>query len=451
MSGSQQLDGQLQVISQIKLNHIIKSTHALLQQTNRLMQSRIYPNAAGADPEYLMSHVSYLHGLVDKHPQLVSELVKQLSDHALLPLSTTGLNDHPTTIIDALALFGSVNGLVRQRALQQFNREIESAKLFIEALLDFDSDFIKPIETRMTSASKFGRLFASTMPLNASKAYLIALIALVFDVFHVELPLNEKAKGIHANQQIQSINEHLALNNPLFTLDPWVIASQVKRDTKLAFNDMVLALLQVLPALKQLNWIARLLALNNDYLSRSRFQRFLVKRLQDLHDKQQALIHVMTAFIHVEQKNMGNQDIVADLAHHERDLSAVWLMTQSATALKTDVQQTVDLIETLVLKAHVTPQELDLIASIKRVDDRALFDSVDEFNSFYQDLSGGLDSQLVIPSSDASFKLEQFVSAAAGGIGFATSYYQSKLFKDALNPQRKEDEVPEKSHALSAG
>lgn len=531
---------------QLNLNDITNSAHALVQNITRSIQPLINPAEGTSDPEHLISTLISLHCLIDGHPELVPELIAQLTSQLnknkiltkKISLPDMGLNNPQETVIDALAYFGSVSASVRSGALQHFKQDTEWSEQFVVGLRNFNDFFIQPVENRVATSGFLGYFFSPKLPFNASKSYLICSIALVLETFNVNLITSASHVGLNANKQIRFINEQSMSKTPIFTLDLFKTSLGLKPETLALLMDVMLVQYKMLPAMKRVDWLSTLVRLNEGYLFRRNFQPFLAKRLLDLNAKQKLLAQAVDALVLAAGNDkLSTRDVLLILCNMKNDDSQTALsIPEISTAFDAQVNKTVSIIDKSTFDEEAEQNELYLIESIKAVDDEGLFSSEQEYNDFYKSLVTGSNTSNVdmglnpittsnlsmVPSvlslsldrkksvlpdtqtqldltSSYSFQFKAFLailtgvsislliigllvmlsmtlgvhyipiltaisasttsivmisgfmSAAAGGIGLATSYYFTpKFFKDAPNPQRKGDLEPHTNETIEA-
>ncbi|MDP3705920.1 MAG: hypothetical protein Q8R24_08440 [Legionellaceae bacterium] len=508
---------------QLNLNDITNSAHALVQNIVRSILPLINLNQQSSAPEHLISKMIGLNCLIDGHPDLVMELVKQLNRDKKLSLTTMPINHPPVTVIDALAAFGSMNASVRRAALKHFKQNTVWSEQFVVELRDFDKHFILPIENRVATSGFFSYLFSHTSAFNASTSYLICSIALVLETFNVNLTTNPLHSGMNVNKQVRLINKQILSEHPIFTWELFKSSLGLKQETLNLLMSVMLAQYKMLPTMKQADWMATLVRLNQSYLFRSNFQPFLATRLRDLNAKQKSLVQEVDALVFAAGNDkLSSRDELLVLCNMKNDDSQTSLSVPEISAsVDAHVNKTVNIIEKSVFDDEAEQTELFLIQAIKAVDNPNFFASQDEFDGFYRNLESGLKPDNVVgslssittavsdasacpslpyeigekPSQDIPLPLDEtpsysyqfqaflailtgisiglmiigtlvmlsmtlgvhyipimaaiqasttsvvmisgFMSAAAGGIGLATSYYFTpKFFKTAPNAQK---------------
>lgn len=178
----------------LNLDDVINSGYSVIQNATRPMRRLLYSDGRLENTAMFFSRLIDL-SIEVKSPDLFSRLIKELNIKSGFNFSSMYLNKTPSSVLDLLAIYTSQYREVRVGALKRFR--LEDDKEFVEIMEYIDTNYICNIEDQTRSYGFMGR---HLNPINPAREYFICFIALMLEAYNVNL-LDKKLGCLSSNEQ----------------------------------------------------------------------------------------------------------------------------------------------------------------------------------------------------------------------------------------------------------
>lgn len=180
----------------LNLDDLVNGGYAVIQNATRLIRRFIYRDGRLENPSMFFSRLIDLNIEIEKNPNLLNRLIKKLNIKQDVDFGEIGLNQKPNTVIDFIAIYASQYRDIRTKALNLFKRE--SDKDFVETLGYFDKHYIQYVEDLANSYNSIGM---RTHPINPAREYLVYFTSMMLESYNVTLISTKKPGSLSANEQ----------------------------------------------------------------------------------------------------------------------------------------------------------------------------------------------------------------------------------------------------------
>ncbi len=194
----------------LNLNDVINGGYAVIQNTTRPIRRLLYRNERLENMAAFFSRLIDLNIEIKNKPEIFQRLIKKLDMKPNSNFAEMGLNSEPSTAMDFLAIYVSHYRDVRKNALKRFSHPSDVD--FVETLKYIDENYVQYIENLTESYGFLGR---HKNPINPARVYLICFIALMLEAHNVTL-LDKKPGFLSSNEQALQFLRRSLENNAYY-------------------------------------------------------------------------------------------------------------------------------------------------------------------------------------------------------------------------------------------
>lgn len=179
----------------LNLDDVINGGYSVIQNTTRTIRRLLYNDSRLENTAMFFSKFIDLSIELRKTPDLFKRLIKKLNIQPGFNFSSMHLNKEPSSVLDFIAIYTSQYRNVRQKALARFKRPAD--KDFVDILQYIDINYVHYIEDLTNSYGFMGR---HLQPINPAREYMICFVALMLEAYNVTL-LDKKPECLSSNEQ----------------------------------------------------------------------------------------------------------------------------------------------------------------------------------------------------------------------------------------------------------
>ncbi len=432
----------------LNVNEVINSQHLVLQHLTSSLRQVVYMGLPFIEPDHLNSKMLDLADLIYFHPELVPDMVKQLKLKDKFDYAALGVNSPPRTVMDLLILWSDVESSVRRSSLKKLPQKTDWHQRFVAILTDIDRFYIKPIEklstTKMTTKMMGGLIRYSkdkNVSLSPGRLFFIASVAMLLEVYRLNLVEQPTDQGKTANQQIREINAKANNDNAvhglrvieLLALDP-----STREALKQVYQKR---LYKVFPILTLVDLLERVRQTQGHTGNTDEFQKVLIIRLNILKDKQKKLTKAITALINsAENEQKSNKDLLSFLSGLKNTNPKTALsIPKMIKEFELAIQHTLKMLDESVYDDILEAEQQRLIDTIEGIDHAAFFPTNEEKHRFYRALRASTQSKSLFAitsgTTDEQDKLKATVPEDSQSVASDETNYANEPWFSASHPQ----------------
>jgi len=470
----------------LNLDDVINGGYSVIQNTTRPIRRLLYSDGRHENTAIFFSRLIDLSIEIKKHPDLINRLTKKLKIKQDFDFSSMQLNKVPSTVLDLIAIYASQYREVRASALKKFKRHDD--RDFVEILEDIDNNYIRNIEDLTKSYGFMGR---HLKPINPARAYFVCFISLMLEAYNVTI-LDKKPNCLSSNEQAMNFLKAFGKDGSYYGL-PYILSKDVSSYLRIYLTAQInliiairhLSLVTTLTEvnsgyLKQIDFQLFLkakleklkeslaefvdaknglieVAAHNSSEKQTTTRLVLSEINHEVPDKFTNLVDLCTVFDKdlergikqistpkfKESLNVKEDELIKKMSFYdlEGDPGEFYAKLQHSTQMQ--------ILQENIVKQKVVQEQFDNRADTLSVGSNSNIASfqLKVLNSiciistislavgliFLLIITYGVSTSPLIASTfsgvQSGFMIAGFVSAAAGGVGLATSYFAPKFFK----------------------
>lgn len=390
----------------LNVNEVINSEHLVLQQLATNLRKLVYMGLPFIEPDHLNSKMLDLANLIYFHPELVPDMVKQLKLKDKFDYAALGVNSPPRTVMDVLILWSDAAHKIRRSSLKTMPSKTDWHQRFISILTDINTFYIKPIEALSTTKYLGGLMRYpkdKNIQLSPGRIFFIASVAMLLEVYRLNLIEQPSDSGKTANQQIREINAKASKDNAvhgLRVLDLLALEPSTRDVLKQVYQKR---LYKVFPILTVVTLLERFRQKQEHTGNTDEFQHELTIRLHILKDKQKKLTKAINALIiSAENEQKSNKDLLSFLSGlKNKDPKTALSIPSMIKEFERAIQHTLDMLDESKYDDILEADQQQLINRLEEIDRTTFFPTAKDKQQFYRALRASTQSKSLFTTAAA--------------------------------------------------